>query len=221
MEGGGESRYKLAAATERTYFMSVVSTGLKDLASLVSLSKQRGFVFQSSEIYGGLNSCWDYGPLGSQLKKNIKDFWWTTMTSRLDVVGLDASILMHPQVWKASGHLDGFTDPLVDCKKCKTRFREDKAEKNDSNQIICPSCGSQEITSARPFNLMFKTHMGPVENEGATVYLRPETAQGIFVNFQNVQESMRMKVPFGVAQIGKSFRNEITPEQFYFSNARI
>ena len=194
-----------------------VSIGLKDLSLLVSLSKQRGFIFQSSEIYGGLNSCWDYGPLGAQLKKNIKDFWWKTMTSRLDIVGLDASILMHPQVWKASGHVDEFTDPLVDCKKCKTRFREDQIQKTKSQQhTVCPACGSQELTSARPFNLMFKTHMGPVESEGTGIYLRPETAQGIFVNFQNVQESLRMKVPFGIAQIGKSFRNEITPGNFIF-----
>lgn len=189
---------------------------LKDLATLVSLSKRRGFVFQSSEIYGGLNSCWDYGPLGSQLKKNIKDFWWTQMTSRIDVVGLDAAILMHPRVWKASGHVDAFTDPLVDCKKCKTRFREDKAPKNDQGEVICPNCESADITEARNFNLMFKTHMGPVDDDGAVVYMRPETAQGIFVNFENVKESMRRKIPFGIAQIGKSFRNEISPGNFTF-----
>jgi glycyl-tRNA synthetase len=196
--------------------MSVTVKPLSDLSTLVSLAKRRGFVFQSSEIYGGLNSCWDYGPLGSQLKKNIKDFWWTQMTSRQDVVGLDAAILMHPRVWKASGHVDAFTDPLVDCKKCKTRFREDKAPKNPQGKVICPSCGSADITEARNFNLMFKTHMGPVDDDGAIVYMRPETAQGIFVNFENVKESMRRKIPFGIAQIGKSFRNEISPGNFTF-----
>lgn len=188
---------------------------LKDLATLVSLSKRRGFVFQSSEIYGGLNSCWDYGPLGSQFKLNVKLSWWREMTRRPDVVGLDASILMHPTVWKASGHVDGFSDPLVDCKSCKNRFREDTAI-NKEGQVQCPRCGSKEVTAARPFNLMFKTHMGPVADEGTTVYLRPETAQGIFVNFENVATSTRKKIPFGIAQIGKSFRNEITPGNFIF-----
>lgn len=187
---------------------------LKDLQTLVSLSKRRGFVFQSSEIYGGLNSCWDYGPLGSQYKLNVKLAWWKSMTRRPDIVGLDASILMHPQVWKSSGHVDGFSDPLVDCKKCRARFREDHAMKD--GKVVCPSCGSTEITEPRSFNLMFKTHMGPVEDEGAVVYLRPETAQGIFVNFENVATSARKKVPFGIAQIGKSFRNEITPGNFIF-----
>ncbi len=202
-------------ASETTKSIKKISP-LADLATLVSLSKRRGFVFQSSEIYGGLNSCWDYGPLGAQLKKNIKDMWWTKMTSRLDVVGLDAAILMHPKVWKASGHLDAFTDPLVDCKNCKTRFREDKAEKNEDGKVVCPNCESADITEARNFNLMFKTHMGPVDDDGAVVYMRPETAQGIFVNFENVKESMRKKIPFGIAQIGKSFRNEISPGNFTF-----
>lgn len=196
--------------------MSFESQPLDQLSTLVSLAKRRGFVFQSSEIYGGLNSCWDYGPLGVQLKLNLKDAWWKNMTKRLDVVGLDAAILMHPRVWKASGHIDEFTDPLVDCKKCKTRFREDKAPTNDQGNALCPSCGSSEITETRNFNLMFKTTMGAVETEGATIYLRPETAQGIFVNFDNVRESMRKKIPFGIAQIGKSFRNEITPGNFTF-----
>lgn len=187
----------------------------EQLSDIVALCKRRGFVFQSSEIYGGLNSCWDYGPLGSQLKKNIKDLWWKEMTSRLDVVGLDASILMHPTAWKASGHVDEFTDPLVDCKNCKTRFREDHAPLKDGKKV-CPACGSTELTDTRNFNLMFKTHMGPVEDEGAAVFLRPETAQGIFVNFENVQTTTRMKLPFGIAQIGKSFRNEITPGNFIF-----
>lgn len=184
---------------------------LNDLQTLVSLSKRRGFVFQSSEVYGGLNSCWDYGPLGAQLKMNVKRAWWEAMTRRQDVVGLDAAILMHPTVWKASGHVDNFSDPMIDCKKCKSRFRADHLESKK-----CPTCGSTDMTEPRNFNLMFQTHMGPVADEGSIVYLRPETAQGIFVNFENVQTSMRMKVPFGIAQIGKSFRNEITPGNFIF-----
>lgn len=184
---------------------------LGDLQTLVSLCKRRGFVFQSSEVYGGLNSCWDYGPLGSQLKLNVKLAWWKAMTKRSDIVGLDAAILMHPNVWKASGHVDNFSDPMVDCKDCKARHRADHLEKPE-----CPSCGSKNLTEPRSFNLMFKTHMGPIESDSSVVYLRPETAQGIFVNFENVQTSMRMKVPFGIAQIGKSFRNEITPGNFIF-----
>jgi glycyl-tRNA synthetase len=181
------------------------------LSKIVSLSKRRGFIFQSSEIYGGLNSCWDYGPLGVELKNNIKRIWWREMTKRADVVGVDSSILMHPKVWEASGHVENFTDPLTDCKKCKKRFKEDDLNKKEK----CPNCGG-ELTSSRNFNLMFKTFMGPVENKGATVFLRPETAQGIYVNFLNVQSSLRMKVPFGIAQIGKAFRNEITPGNFIF-----
>lgn len=187
---------------------------LKDLQTLVSLSKRRGFVFQSSEIYGGLNSCWDYGPLGSQLKLNVKLSWWREMTRRDDIVGLDAAILMHPTVWKASGHVDTFTDPLVDCKECRNRFREDQAKVE--GKVKCPRCGSVNVTEARNFNLMFKTYMGPVEEAAAIVYLRPETAQGIYVNFENVQTSSRKKIPFGIAQIGKAFRNEITPGNFTF-----
>ncbi|NQZ00864.1 MAG: glycine--tRNA ligase [Bdellovibrionales bacterium] len=187
---------------------------LKDLQTQVSLAKRRGYVFQSSEVYGGLTSCWDYGPLGSQFKLNVKLAWWKAMTRRNDVVGLDAAILMHPKVWEASGHVEGFTDPLVDCKNCKNRFREDQAMVN--GKVVCPKCGSTDVTEARNFNLMFKTHMGPLESEGSVVYLRPETAQGIFVNFENVATSMRKKVPFGIAQIGKSFRNEITPGNFVF-----
>ena len=189
---------------------------LSDLQTLVSLAKRRGFVFQSSEIYGGLNSCWDYGPLGAQFKLNVKLAWWKAMTRRSDVVGLDAAILMHPTVWKASGHVDGFSDPLVDCLDCKNRFREDTAEKNDQGKTICPKCGSLNLTEPRNFNLMFETNMGSVKDDSSVVYLRPETAQGIFVNFLNVQTSMRKKVPFGIAQIGKSFRNEITPGNFTF-----
>lgn len=188
---------------------------LSDLSTLVSLCKQRGYIYPSSEIYGGLNSCWDYGPLGVNLKRNIKEAWWKAMTYREDVVGLDASILMHPQVWKASGHIDGFSDPLVDCKDCKNRFRLDHALLKE-NKKACPKCESFSLTESRQFNLMFKTHLGPVEDEGSQVYLRPETAQGIFVNFDNVQKSTRRKLPFGIAQIGKSFRNEITPGNFIF-----
>lgn len=188
---------------------------LNDLNTLVSLSKRRGFVFQSSEIYGGLGSCWDYGPLGSLMKLNVKRAWWNAMTRRSDVVGLDASILMHPMVWKASGHVDGFSDPLVDCKDCKSRFRADNTESYLKDKK-CPQCGSKNLSEPRQFNLMFKTHMGPVEDAGNIVYLRPETAQGHFVNFLNCQQSARLKVPFGIAAIGKSFRNEITPGNFIF-----
>lgn len=188
---------------------------LKDLQTLVSLSKRRGFVFQSSEIYGGLGSCWDYGPLGSLMKLNVKMAWWKDMTRRPNMCGIDASILMHPTVWKASGHVDGFSDPLVDCKDCKSRFRSDNTESYLTKKQ-CPVCGGKNLSEPRQFNLMFKTHMGPVEDSGAVVYLRPETAQGHFVNFLNCQASTRYKVPFGIAAIGKSFRNEITPGNFIF-----
>lgn len=178
---------------------------------LVSLCKRRGFIFQSSEIYGGIGSCWDYGPLGVELKNNIKRFWWEAMTHRRDdIEGVDAAILMASQVWKASGHVDGFTDPLVDCKKCKHRFNADQIEGGQ-----CPDCGG-ELTQPRNFNLMFKTFMGPVEEESSIVYLRPETAQGIYVNFLNIMGPARQKIPFGIAQIGKAFRNEITPGNFIF-----
>lgn len=179
---------------------------------ITSLAKRRGFIFQSSEIYGGLNSCWDYGPIGVELKRNVKNAWWDYMIhKRDDIVGVDCSILMAPQVWEASGHLKNFTDPLVDCKKCKKRWRQDKLE----DKTKCPECGG-ELTEARQFNLMFKTFMGPVEDDASIVYLRPETAQGIFVNFKNVLMSSRQKPPFGIGQIGKSFRNEITPGNFTF-----
>lgn len=191
------------------------SKHLSDLQTLVSLCKRRGFIFQSSEIYGGLNSCWDYGPLGADFKLNVKLSWWKAMTRRPDIVGLDAAILMHPMVWKASGHIDGFSDPLCDCKSCKTRFRQDQAPQKEG-KTICPNCDSKDVTEPRSFNLMFKTFMGPVEDAANVIYLRPETAQGIFVNFENVQTSMRKKIPFGIAQIGKSFRNEITPGNFTF-----
>ena len=190
---------------------------LKDMNELVSLSKRRGFVFPSSEIYGGINACWDYGPLGIELKRNIKERWWRAMTDREDVEGLDAAILMHPKVWEASGHVEGFVDPLIDCKKCKARFRADKVDPALLAAKKCPSCGTVgELTEPRNFNLMFKTHMGPLEESAAVVYLRPETAQGIYVNFLNVQQSSRQKIPFGIAQIGKAFRNEITPGNFIF-----
>jgi len=235
---------------------------------IVSLAKRKGFVFQSSEIYGGLNGCWDYGHLGVELLRNIKEEWWKSMTYREDIEGLDASILMHPKVWEASGHVENFTDPMIDCKQCKTRFRVDTLgdsinekkkkkiveafEENltDANKTIlqsvydihedldarfeailenkelafellkeanCPNCGTKgEFTEPRNFNLMFKTFVGPVESADNTVFLRPETAQGIFVNFQNVQNSSRQKLPFGIAQIGKAFRNEINTKNFLF-----
>ena len=222
---------------------------------IVSLAKRRGFVFQSSEIYGGLNGCWDYGPLGVELLKNIKEEWWKFMTYRDDVEGLDASILMHPKVWEASGHVENFTDPMIDCKQCKSRYRLDTisdliSKKNkkriidemgvsisgdslddkfisileDSNLVKelipllnCPQCGNKgTFTIPRQFNLMFKTFIGPVEDSGSVVYLRPETAQGIYVNFLNVQQSSRQKIPFGIAQIGKAFRNEINTKNFLF-----
>jgi len=178
---------------------------------IVSLCKRRGFVFQSSEIYGGLASCWDYGPMGVELKRNVKNAWWRSMVEeRPDVVGLDCSIMMHPTVWKASGHVDSFSDPLVECKACHQRWRADQLETQ-----ACPACGG-ELTEARNFNLMFKTFMGAVEEDAAVVFLRPETAQGIFVNFQNVVSTSRKRLPLGIAQIGKSFRNEITPGNFTF-----
>jgi glycyl-tRNA synthetase len=188
---------------------------------LVSLCKRRGFIFQSSEIYGGLGSVWDYGPLGVALKKNIKDRWWRAMVqARDDIEGLDAAILMHPKVWEASGHVSGFSDPLIDCRQCKNRFRADDPRiKGTPGQpdAQCPVCGTRgSLTEPRMFNLMFKTFMGPVEDSAAVVYLRPETAQGIYVNYLNVLQSSRQRVPFGIAQIGKAFRNEITPGNFIF-----
>jgi glycyl-tRNA synthetase len=188
---------------------------------LVALCKRRGFIFPSSEIYGGINSCWDYGPLGVELKNNIKACWWRSMTwYRDDIEGLDAAILMHPRVWEASGHVAGFSDPMVDCKLCKQRFRTDQV-----GEASCPRKPSVapgtagcpgELTEPRLFNLMFQTYMGPVEEEGARIYLRPETAQGIYVNFRNVLQPSRQKIPFGIAQIGKAFRNEISPGNFIF-----
>ena len=182
-----------------------------DMDKVLSLSKRRGFVFQSSEVYGGLASTWDYGPLGVELKRNVKEAWWRSVVrQRDDVVGLDAAVLMHPQAWVASGHVENFSDPLVECRDCHLRFRSDHIESDN-----CPQCGG-EFTDPRRFNLMFKTFMGPVEDTASQVYLRPETAQGIFVNFPNVLNATRKKLPFGIAQIGKAFRNEITPGNFTF-----
>jgi len=207
MAGGGASG---------TFIMAEPGT----LEKLVSLCKRRGFVYPGSEIYGGLTGTWDYGPLGVELLRNIKNAWWhDNVTTRDDIVGLDSAILMNRTVWQASGHEDAFTDPLIDCKACKARFRADQIAES-----ACPRKPSKhpgefaecQLTEARKFNLMFKTFVGPVEESAATVYLRPETAQGMFVNFKNVCDSTRVKLPFGIAQIGKAFRNEITPKQFIF-----
>ena len=182
-----------------------------NLETVVSLSKRRGFIFQSSEIYGGIGSLYDYGPVGVELKRNVKDQWWKSMVrDREDVVGIDASILMHPNVWVASGHVDSFTDPLSECRECHRRHRADLLEEDR-----CPDCGG-ELSEPRHFNLMFRTHIGPVEGDENIVYLRPETAQAMFVDFDNVVNSSRVRIPFGIAQQGKSFRNEITPGNFTF-----
>jgi glycyl-tRNA synthetase len=213
-------------------------TGTEELPlmqKIAALCKRRGFVFQSSEIYGGLKSCYDYGPLGAELKRNVMSEWWRSLVyERDDVVGIDASIIMSPKVWQASGHVSGFSDPLVDCKLCKARFRADHApvvEKGSmveyrkegktikgpaDRSYVCPECSSPELSEERQFNLMFKTNLGPVESPDSVVYLRPETAQAMFVNFLNVQQTYRLKLPFGIAQQGKSFRNEITVEHFIF-----
>lgn len=211
------------------------------LDKIISLCKRRGFVYQSSEIYGGQAGAWDYGPLGVELKRNIQNAWWHEMTMRDDVVGLDASIFMHHKTWEASGHVDHFSDPMIDCKDCGKRFRADALIEDyctshmieppkpvdtmsheemkafiDENKIACSVCGKHNYTEVREFNLMFKTHLGPVANDTSIVYLRPETCQGIFVDFKNIVQSNRMKLPFGVAQIGKSFRNEIVFKNFIF-----
>lgn len=208
---------------------------------IISLAKRRGFVFQGSEIYGGLANSWDYGPLGVELKNNVKRAWWTSFVRNChDVVGIDSAIIMNPTVWKASGHVGGFSDPLMDCKSCKNRHRADKLieetlEKRNEPEVVveglsheelmakvveleiqCPVCGAKEFTDIRQFNLMFKTHQGVTDDTASVVYLRPETAQGIFVNFKNVLTTSRKRLPFGIAQIGKSFRNEITPGNFIF-----
>ena len=182
------------------------------MEALASLCKRRGFIFQSSEIYGGINGFWDYGPLGVELKRNIKESWWRAMVqNRDDIVGLDSSIIMHPRIWEASGHVQGFTDPMVDCKKCKGRWRADQLP-----ETKCPQGGPHEYTEARLFNLMFETNVGPVKDASTVAYLRPETAQGIFAQFKNVLEVARQKLPFGIAQIGKAFRNEINPRNYTF-----
>ncbi len=206
------------------------------LEKVVALCKRRGLIYPGSEIYGGLANTWDYGPYGVLLKKNIKDLWWHTfVTSRADVVGLDSAVLLNPTVWEASGHLESFSDPLMDCKKCKERVRGDKLIEEKlgveaaagkslheigkiikKEKIPCPKCGACDFTEARSFNLMFKTHLGVVEKETIPVYMRPETAQGIFVNFKNIIQTCRVRVPFGIAQIGKAFRNEITPGNFTY-----
>lgn len=203
------------------------------LDQIISLAKRRGFIFQSSEIYGGAAASYDYGPLGVALKNNIKAHWWKTMTRGFDdIVGIDAAIMMHPKVWEASGHVSNFTDPLVECQQCHKRFRVDHLLgddkylpiKDNAEEVLaavntkgCPGCGAKnKFTAPRQFNLMFTTNLGAIENEGSTVYLRPETAQGIYVNAQLVANAMRLKVPFGIAQIGKAFRNEVTPGNFTF-----
>ena len=190
--------------------------GPATMEKITSLAKRRGFVFQSSEIYGGQNGAWDYGPLGIELKNRIAGNWWKEMTQlHDDIVGLDAAILMHPRTWEASGHVENFTDPLVDCKKCKARFRADQIPAEALAAKKCPECGG-ELTDTRKFNLMFKPHIGAVEEDSSVIYLRPETAQGIYVNYKNIIQSNRMKLPFGIAQIGKAFRNEIVKKNFIF-----
>ena len=200
------------------------------LDKLESLCKRRGFIFQTSEIYGGLNGFWDYGPLGCELKRNIREAWWQAVVRRRDdVVGLDSAIIMHPRVWEASGHVGGFADPMVDCRACKKRYKADNLCEDQGQKLIaqdgtfalpdgikCPACGSKDLTPPRAFNLMFKTFVGPVEDASSTAYLRPETAQGIFAQFNNVVSVSRQKVPFGIAQIGKAFRNEINPRNYTF-----
>ena len=207
----------------------------KTMEQIVSLCKQRGFVYPGSEIYGGLANTWDYGPLGVELKNNVKKAWWKKFVQESPYnVGLDSAILMNPTTWVASGHVGGFSDPLIDCKECKTRHRADKLIEDfdgtvadgwtneqmldyiKTNNIVCPDCGKLNFTDIRKFNLMFKTFQGVTEDSSSEIYLRPETAQGIFVNFKNIQRTSRKKVPFGVAQVGKSFRNEITPGNFTF-----
>jgi glycyl-tRNA synthetase len=187
------------------------------MEEIVRLARHRGFVFPSAEIYGGFRSTYDYGPLGVLMLRNVKNEWWRSMVQmRHDVVGLDAAILSSPRIWEASGHLANFTDPLVDCRNCKERWRADHLEPAEDGKLHCPNCASTDLTDARAFNLMFKTFVGPVEDEGSVAYLRPETAQGHFVNFLNVLQTSRKRPPFGVAQVGKSFRNEITPGNFVF-----
>jgi glycyl-tRNA synthetase len=196
--------------------MSQTKSGSELMERIVSLCKRRGFIFQSSEIYGGLNGCWDYGPLGVELKRNLKDYWWRVMVrERDDVVGMDGAILQNRAVWKASGHEETFSDPMVDCRTCKARLRADQLpEKN--GEKYCPNCGGRDLTEPRAFNLMFMTYVGATQDETSKAYLRPETAQAIFVQFRNVLDTSRKKLPFGIAQIGKAFRNEINPRNYTF-----
>ncbi|HEY7828850.1 MAG TPA: glycine--tRNA ligase, partial [Candidatus Limnocylindrales bacterium] len=209
---------------------NAVAPAVASLDTIVSLSKRRGFVFPSSEIYGGINAVWDYGPLGVELKNNVKRAWWRAMVQqRDDIVGLDSGILMHPQVWVTSGHVGSFSDPLVECATCHRRYRLDELPGAEGlsvteladpaviehNHLICPNDGGP-LSAPRQFNLMFQTNMGPVQDASSVIYFRPETAQGSYVNFKNVRESSRKKIPFGIAQIGKSFRNEISPGNFVF-----
>lgn len=202
------------ATAEQTRDTSVSREVTMD--KITSLAKRRGFVFQSSEIYGGQSGAWDYGPLGIELKNRIQRFWWKEMTQlHDDIVGLDAAILMHPRTWEASGHVENFTDPLVDCRKCKMRFRADQMDQDKLAKKICPECAG-ELTETRRFNLMFKTNIGAVDDGTGLIYLRPETAQGIYVNYKNIVQSNRMKIPFGIAQVGKAFRNEIVTKNFIF-----
>lgn len=203
---------------------------IRSLEAIASLCKRRGFVFQGSEIYGGLNGFWDYGPLGAELKRNTRDAWWTNMVrERENVVGLDSAIIMHPRVWEASGHVGGFSDPMVDCRTCKKRFKADALCEEQGSELIenvdgfklpegikCGACGSRDLTEPRDFDLMFKTFVGPLEDDSARAYLRPETAQGIFTQFPNVLATSRQKIPFGIAQIGKAFRNEVNPRNYTF-----
>lgn len=191
------------------------------MEKIVSLCKRRGFIFPGSEIYGGLANSWDYGPFGAELRRNIKNSWWQNFVhARRDMVGIDAAVIMNPKVWEASGHVSTFHDPLVDCKSCKTRFRADHLSPTysttDFTAMDCPNCGKKTLTSPRQFNMMFRTFVGPMQDSANQVYLRPETAQGIFVNFKNIVQTMRPKIPFGIGQIGKAFRNEITPGNFIF-----
>jgi glycyl-tRNA synthetase len=225
-------RYDYSHASGRSHRPGKEFSMADLMDAITSLAKRRGIVFQSSEIYGGLRSFWDYGPLGVELKRNVRNAWWTAMVQeRDDVVGLESSIMMSPQVWEASGHLESFTDPLVECMNCHQRFRadhlpgwhepqsgvEDGSEGTvEMDHPKCPNCGHDRFTDPRNFNLMFKTYMGPVEESGNEVFLRPETAQGMFVDFTTVQAASRKKLPFGIAQIGKSFRNEITPGNFIY-----
>src|SRR3954451_18663643 len=191
-----------------------------NIETIVSLSKRRGFVYPASEIYGGLGSSWDYGPLGVELANNIKKSWWNWVVyERDDIEGIDSSIILNRLVWRYSGHETTFSDPLVDCRDCKTRLREDKLDRDAEGRPVCSNCGSTNLTEPRQFNLMFRTQLGAAsaeEDESALAYLRPETAQGIFINFKNVLDTSRRKLPFGIAQVGKAFRNEVTPGNFIF-----